>query len=104
MNIRKSFILSIVLCLVFLGVALDAHSDQNPSTTAVTGKSMDNQVQPKSDESAAPSEKTEATAKMVVAEPLFQFEPVLDGESVSHTFTIKNTGTAELKILKVRTG
>ncbi len=71
MSIRKSCILTIVLCLVFLGVALDAHSDQNIPTTADTGKSMDNQAEATPDESAAPSDKSEATAKIVVAEPLF---------------------------------
>ncbi len=43
-------------------------------------------------------------AKAVVDEPIYQFEPVLDGQTITHTFTIKNTGTAELKIIKVRTG
>lgn len=43
-------------------------------------------------------------ANAVVEAPVFQFEPVLDGQTVTHTFVIKNTGNAELKVLKVRTG
>jgi len=43
-------------------------------------------------------------ASIFVVEPVFQFKPVLDGEAVTHLFTIKNTGMDQLKILKVRTG
>jgi hypothetical protein len=37
-------------------------------------------------------------------EPVFEFQPVLDGDEVIHDFIIKNTGTDELKIDRVQTG
>ena len=37
-------------------------------------------------------------------EPIFKFEPVLDGEEIVHDFVIQNHGTAELEIYKVQTG
>jgi ABC-type glycerol-3-phosphate transport system substrate-binding protein len=40
----------------------------------------------------------------VAPEPIFQFEPVLDGEEVVHDFVVENRGTAELVIHKVQTG
>lgn len=66
------------------------------------------------DQAAKPSDTTKlsqgeqtevkAFAKAEAVNPIFEFKPVLDGETVTHTFVIKNTGNAELKILKVRTG
>ncbi len=66
------------------------------------------------DQAAKPSDTTKlsqgeqteakAFAKAEAVKPIYEFKPVLDGEIVTHTFVIKNTGNAELKILKVRTG
>lgn len=44
------------------------------------------------------------TPLAVALEPIFKFEPVLDGEEVVHDFVIQNRGTAELEIYKVQTG
>ncbi len=37
-------------------------------------------------------------------ESQYTFEPVLEGTVVSHTFILKNQGTAPLELQKVRTG
>lgn len=37
-------------------------------------------------------------------DPVFEFKAVPEGSVVQHDFKIKNTGTATLKIQKVRTG
>jgi hypothetical protein len=44
------------------------------------------------------------TPLAVALEPVFQFEPVLDGEEVVHDFVIRNQGNAELIIYEVQTG
>lgn len=44
------------------------------------------------------------TPLAVALEPIFKFEPVLDGDEVVHDFIIQNRGTAELKIHTVQTG
>ncbi len=44
------------------------------------------------------------TPAAVVPSPLYEFEPVPDGEHIFHDFIIKNTGTADLKISRVKTG
>ena len=43
-------------------------------------------------------------AVALVSEPTFRFDPVLEGEPVSHEFTIKNPGTTPLKILNLKSG
>lgn len=85
MSIKRPLLLSIALCLGLLFLSPDGYGGQNTEPSATSGE-------PK------------AAAKAVAVEPVFEFEPVLDGETVTHKFVIKNTGTAELKILKVRTG
>jgi len=40
----------------------------------------------------------------VAPEPIFTFEPVLEGEEVIHDFVVENRGTAELQIHRVQTG
>lgn len=41
---------------------------------------------------------------LVVIEPLFEFDRVLEGEAVEHDFLIENRGDAPLAIQQVRTG
>ena len=103
MSIRRPLLLGVVLSLGLFLISLDAHSDQNTATSVTTGTSMEGQTEAKPADSADSSGKIEAVAKIAVVEPVFKFDPVLDGETINHTFVIKNTGTAELKILKVRT-
>ncbi len=42
-----------------------------------------------------------AAPKLVVKEPVYGFESVLEGEHISHTFVITNTGSSVLTILDV---
>lgn len=37
-------------------------------------------------------------------EPVYEFSPVLEGSEVVHDFIVRNTGTAELVIDRVKTG
>jgi len=101
MSIKRPLLLSIALCLGLLFLSPDGYGGQNTDTSATSGTSVEIQPEAKPvDSSGEPG----AAAKAVAVEPVFEFEPVLDGETVTHKFVIKNTGTAELKILKVRTG
>lgn len=43
-------------------------------------------------------------AKAVFPEPRFEFEPELEGKEVIHSYLLINEGSAELKILEVKTG
>jgi hypothetical protein len=44
------------------------------------------------------------TPSLYVPEPLFQFEPVVSGQEVTHDYLVYNKGTAELNITSVKTG
>lgn len=44
------------------------------------------------------------TPSLYVPEPLFQFEPVVSGQKVTHDYIVQNKGTAELEITSVKTG
>ena len=46
----------------------------------------------------------EAVPMIVVAPPKHEFPPVLEGEYVTHTFRVANQGTADLEVIRVRTG
>jgi len=101
MSIKRPLFLGVALCLGFFFVSLDCHGGQNTEPSAASGTSVEIQPETKPVDSSG---EPKTAAKAVAVEPVFEFEPVLDGETVTHKFVIKNTGTAELKILKVRTG
>jgi len=101
MSIKRPLLLGVALCLGLFFMSLDSHGGQDTDTSATSGTSVDIQPDAKPVDSSG---EPKAAAKAVAVEPVFEFEPVLDGETVIHKFVIKNTGTAELKILKVRTG
>jgi hypothetical protein len=44
------------------------------------------------------------TPLAVVAQPEFQFDPVVEGVEVVHDFVVKNDGKAPLEIINVRPG
>ena len=52
---------------------------------------------------AAGGDTTQAP-ELFFPEPQFQFEPVLEGEKVKHTYRVANKGNAPLNIQKVKTG
>ena len=101
MIIKRPLFLSAALCLVLIFFSLDCLGDQATEPSAASGTSVENQAEAKPVDSTGAAK---ATAQAVAVKPVFEFEPVLEGDIVTHQFIIKNTGTAVLKILKVRTG
>lgn len=55
---------------------------------------------------AAKAQETKTTGGAVIQIPeaTFDFGEVVEGESVTHQFVVKNTGTDELQIAQVRPG
>lgn len=47
---------------------------------------------------------TQGNPRIIIPEPSFQFEPAIEGDVIIHEFTIRNTGTAPLEILKIQSG
>jgi hypothetical protein len=45
-----------------------------------------------------------AQPEMMIPDPLFTFENVVDGTEVVHDFPVYNRGTGDLEIAKVQTG
>lgn len=56
------------------------------------------------DEAPPTKPEAEAVPTIVVAQPRHEFSPVLEGEYVTHTFRVANQGTADLEVIRVRTG
>lgn len=47
---------------------------------------------------------TQGTPSGSITDPSYKFDPVIEGDVITHEFTISNTGTAPLKILKIQSG
>ncbi|MCA1787730.1 MAG: DUF1573 domain-containing protein [Desulfobacteraceae bacterium] len=47
---------------------------------------------------------TRGTPSGSITDPSYKFDPVIEGDVVTHEFTLSNTGTAPLEILKVQSG
>lgn len=90
MNIKRRLNLSIILIMGLFWVGAECMAGQETGQTTNTDPSS--------------VHISTSMANAVAIDPVFEFEPVLEGETVTHVFVIKNTGTDELKILKVRTG
>jgi hypothetical protein len=56
------------------------------------------------DSGSAPGEANAKAPIIFFPETSFQFDPVMDGTQVSHTFVVKNQGDGPLNINKVKTG
>ena len=54
--------------------------------------------------SAASGETAAGQPAVALPEMKFEFDPVVDGTEINHAFLIRNTGTAPLAILQVKTG
>jgi len=54
--------------------------------------------------SADTSTSTLGSPRIDIVESGFQFDPAIEGDVIIHEFTISNTGTAPLEILKIQTG
>jgi hypothetical protein len=50
------------------------------------------------------STSTQATPRITIPDPSYQFDPVIEGDVVTHEFTLINSGDALLEILKIQTG
>ncbi len=48
--------------------------------------------------------KTPTSPSALIAQPEYEFEPVVDGTQVIHDYVIQNKGTETLEIQKVKTG
>jgi hypothetical protein len=47
---------------------------------------------------------TEGTPRITIPDPSYQFDPAIEGDVVTHEFTLINSGDALLEILKIQTG
>jgi hypothetical protein len=50
------------------------------------------------------STSTQATPRITIPDPSYQFDPAIEGDVVTHEFTLINSGNALLEILKIQTG
>ncbi len=48
-------------------------------------------------------DKTPTSPSALIAKPLYEFEPVVDGTQVMHDYVIQNKGAKTLEIQKVKT-
>ncbi len=49
-------------------------------------------------------DQTQASPIAFLPEPHYQFNPVVEGTDVVHSFVIQNKGTADLHVINVKTG
>jgi hypothetical protein len=62
-------------------------------------------IQPLSaDTTASSSTSTQGTPGATITDPSYKFDPVVEGDVITHEFTISNSGTAPLEILKIQSG
>jgi len=102
MNRSISFILFMALIMLSWQTVLPANA--GPSTRQTDGRILiaDNATKNSVDGEAA---KTKAAApNIMIPDPLFTFDTVVDGSEVVHDFRVYNRGTGELAIEKVQTG
>lgn len=76
--------------------------DAGPSTRPTDGPTLiaDNAAETQAE---AAAEQT-VPPNIMIPEPLFTFDPVVDGSEVVHDFRVYNRGKGELAIEKVQTG
>lgn len=54
--------------------------------------------------SADTSTSTQGSPRITIPDPSYQFDPAIEGDVVTHEFTLINSGNALLEILKIQTG
>lgn len=42
--------------------------------------------------------------RITIPDPSYQFDPAIEGDVITHEFTLVNSGNAPLEILKLKTG
>ena len=60
-------------------------------------------IQPLSADTSS-STAAQGTPSGSITDPSYKFDPVIEGDVVTHEFILSNTGTAPLEILKVQSG
>lgn len=50
------------------------------------------------------STSTPGSPRITIPDPSYQFDPAIEGDVVTHEFTLINSGNALLEILKIQTG
>ncbi len=93
---EKKYVFIFALC--FLTTLL---SYSHPGAQEVSKKRLSDQRKAGSTQEKAPSEKQ---PKITIDTTLYDAGKVDEGDRITHTFTVKNTGTAELTIKDVKPG
>lgn len=95
---KRSFQISLAVMLALLAGygLLPAQTGSHPMSTGGTVVLAQN-------DSGATPEKA-AQPEIMIPDPLFTFDLVVDGTEVVHDFQVINRGTAELTIDKIETG
>jgi len=91
---RLKTIFFLVFLFLFPAVLCFAAADEKQETQATQGEQA----------TQGTIQEAQGAPVAVVSEPVFEFQEALDGDEVLHDFIIKNTGTAELTIDRVKTG
>jgi hypothetical protein len=60
-------------------------------------------LQPLSADTTSPSA-SQGTPSGTITDPGYKFEPVIEGDMVTHEFTLTNSGSAPLEIRKIESG
>ncbi len=61
-------------------------------------------ILPLSADTGTSSSSTQGTPRITLPDPSYEFDPAIEGDVVTHEFTLVNSGNALLEILKVQTG
>ena len=106
MNRSISLILSMAFIMLSGPVVLPAYAD--PAIHQTDGHFLiaDNATETPTDGEAATRQAAGQTAppNVMIPEPLFTFDTVVDGTEVVHDFRVYNRGKGDLAIEKVQTG
>jgi hypothetical protein len=93
---KKYFYLMGVFCFLVASSSLHLWADEGSP-----GKVSSEQQKAEGRQEKAPAQNQPRISIDAIS---FDAGEVWEGDTVSHTFTVKNTGTAELEIKKVKTG
>lgn len=106
MNRSISLILSMAFIMLSGPVVLPANADPSIHQTGGSILIADNATETSADGEEATTQATGQTAppNVMIPEPLFTFDTVVDGTEVVHDFRVYNRGKGDLAIEKVQTG
>jgi hypothetical protein len=106
MNRSISLILFMAFIMLSGPVVLPANADPSIHQTGGHILIADNATETSAAVEAATTQAAGQTAlpNVMIPEPLFTFDTVVDGTEVVHDFRVYNRGTGEVAIQKVQTG